>query len=169
VFDRNRTSEGPISVEITLHDGRELRGRLTLPPGRTLTEVLNGSATFVDFEPFGSERTYLAKSALHAIRPLELPSAPSLGGGRRSSDAVDPFAVLGVPADAGKDEVRQAYLRLAKVYHPDRYSMAELPKEVREYLSGMAQRVNAAYDAVEAARQRKAARSEPVFTTSASR
>ena len=57
MFDRNKTSEGPISVEITLGDGRELKGKLTLPPGRTLTELLNGSAAFIDFEPFGGERT----------------------------------------------------------------------------------------------------------------
>ena len=31
----------------------------------------------------------------------------------------DPYAVLGVPADASVAEIRQAYLRLARRYHPD--------------------------------------------------
>ena len=60
--------------------------------------------------------------------------------------------------------MREAYLKLAKVYHPDRYAAAELPAEVREYLSAMARRVNAAYDAWQAAHKRQAAKQEPVFT-----
>jgi hypothetical protein len=165
MFDRNKNTEGPASVEITLGDGRELKGKLTIPQGRTLPEVLNGSSTFIEFEPFGEVRTYITKASVHAIKPLELPSPPNLGAAMRSANGLDPFTVLGVQSTAGKDEVRQAYIRLAKIYHPDRYAMAELPHEVREYLSAMARRVNAAYDAIEASRQGQAARQEPVFTS----
>ena len=97
---------------------------------------------------------------------MDLPSAPNLNAGRRSTNSVDPFVVLGLPSNAGKEEVRQAYLTMAKIYHPDRYAMAELPREVRDYLSAMARRVNAAYNSIEAARQKQAARQEPVFTKS---
>ncbi len=55
-------------------------------------------------------------------------------------------------AGASRDEVRQAYLRLAKAYHPDRYASVELPEEVRDYLSAMARRVNAAHAALETPR-----------------
>ena len=33
--------------------------------------------------------------------------------------ASDPFAVLGVPSSATEDEIKSAYRRLAKKYHPD--------------------------------------------------
>lgn len=169
MFDRNRNAEGPVSVEITLRDGRTVRGKLVLPPGRTLTEVLNGAAVFVDFEPYGGDRTFLAKASLEAIRSVDMPSTPSLGGGRRGTDPADPFTILGIAPEAEPEEIRRAYLKLAKIYHPDRYSTADLPPEVREYLAGMAQRVNAAYETVEAAHKRKAARPDPVFTSGAER
>ena len=33
--------------------------------------------------------------------------------------AEDPFKMLGLPADAGRDEIKAAFRRLAKKYHPD--------------------------------------------------
>ena len=54
---------------------------------------------------------------------------------------------------AGWDETRAAYHKLAKVYHPDRYSSAELPPEVRDYRASLARRINAAYAALEAPQQ----------------
>jgi curved DNA-binding protein CbpA len=48
----------------------------------------------------------------------------------------DRFAVLGVPPDAGRDEVKRAFIELAKVFHPDRLprSLALLqPKAARVF------------------------------------
>jgi hypothetical protein len=157
-------AEGPVSVEITLEDGHELQGTLVVPPGRSLTEVLNGTSTFIEFEPIRGERMFIAKSALQAVRPMNVPAAPSLGPKTADAGTLDPAAVLGVKADAGREEVREAYLNLAKAYHPDRYASAELPLEVHDYLSAMARRINAAYDAWQAAHKRRAAKQEPVFT-----
>jgi len=42
------------------------------------------------------------------------------GQPRQSTDATDPHAVLGVPRNAGQDEIKAAYLKLAHKYHPDK-------------------------------------------------
>jgi DnaJ domain len=166
MFDRSRSgSDGPLCVEITLDDGRRLTGKLLVPPGRSLTEALNGAATFMEFESFSGERTFIAKLALRVVKPMQETPAPILGAGLHGGNGFNPFSILGVSAEAGRDEVRQAYLRLAKTYHPDRYAAADLPAEVREYLAAMARRINAAWDAAEVARQKPAARPEPAFTS----
>ncbi len=53
----------------------------------------------------------------------------------------DPYKVLGVSRDAGDDEIKQAYRRLAKKYHPD------LNPGDQEAARKM-QEVNAAYDQI---------------------
>jgi len=165
MFDRRKTDKSDgAAAEITLEGGRELKGRFILTPGRTLTELLNGSAIFIEFEPFGGERILIAKSAVQAIKPMDVPGLPSLPAGTKDTDAFDPYAILRIDRDAGAEEVRQAYLDLAKTYHPDRYATVELPPEVRAYLAAVARRINAAYEAVQDALKKRAARQDPVFT-----
>ena len=96
---------------------------------------------------------------------------PNYGCDRvRDLDGFDPQSILGVPSNASFDDIRAAWHRLAKIYHPDRYSNAELPGEVREYLASMARRVNAAYAALEApqlaVKRSSAARAAPIYTSS---
>ena len=45
-------------------------------------------------------------------------------------------------------EMREAYHRLVKQYHPDKFANADLPREVKEYLNAMSRRINAAYTAL---------------------
>ena len=53
----------------------------------------------------------------------------------------DPYKVLGVSRDASDDEIKQAYRRLAKQYHPDRNpGDAEAAKKM--------QQINAAYEQI---------------------
>ena len=162
-------SAGPLCVEITLESGDTLQGKFLAPPGRTLMELLNTGTPFVEFEPFGGERTFLAKSSLRLVKSLNMPPNPTLKAGGKDFDGFDPYAVLGITAGADKEEVHRAYLNLAKTYHPDRYAAADLPSEVTEYLAAMARRINAAHDTLEAALRDKPAalaRQEPIFTTS---
>lgn len=71
MFDRSNRTEGPISVEITLASGRHMSGKFVLPPGRTVSEALNGPSTFIEFEPIGGQRTFIGKSALESVTPLK--------------------------------------------------------------------------------------------------
>lgn len=70
---------------------------------------------------------------------------------------LDPYATLGVPRGASERQVRQAYRRLAKRYHPDLYPDAETTERMQrvnqawEILSSPTRR--ASYDAESASRE----------------
>jgi hypothetical protein len=169
MFERNRIDNIPeasaIPVEITLADGSLVKGKLLVAVGKTVADALNAGGGFVEFEPYGGERSFVAKAQLAAVKLVGVPKAPNLNARLKDIDGFDPFAVLGVQVGSSREEVRQAYFSLAKTYHPDRYATAELPGEVRDYLSAMARRINAAHAALEVPEKKKAMRAEPIFTS----
>ena len=174
MFERNKIDTAghqqqmTVPVEVTLEDGELIRGKFIVPASRTLFEVLNNNGSFVEFEPYGGERSIIAKTAVKAVRLVNAPAAPNLNGRAKEIDTFDPYTVLGIARGAPFDEARQAYLKLAKTYHPDCYSSVELPAEVRDYLAAMARRVNTAYAALEEPAQIKKAvaqRAAPVYTS----
>lgn len=158
-----------VPVELTLAGGDVVKGRVLIAAGRNLFEVLNAPGGFVEFEQYGGERAYVAKSVLQNVKLVNVPKLPNLVGRPRENDDFNPLGILGLGAAATFDEVKAAWHRLAKVYHPDRYSTAELPQEVRDYLAIMARRINAAYDALETAHQTAkrvaAGRSAPIYSS----
>ena len=71
-------------------------------------------------------------------------------GGHRQEPAddghygFDPYVVLGVARDAGKEDIRAAYLREMASYHPDKVS--HLGAELQELAKRKAQAINRAYE-----------------------
>lgn len=173
MFERNKIDSIPeqtsVAVEASLEDGRILKGKVAIPLHKSVFDVLNGSGAFLEFEPFDGERQFIAKASLRTVKLLSVGRGPNLISRLRDMDGFDPHTILGVTRAASWEDIKAAYHRLAKVYHPDRYSAAELPQEVRDYLASMARRVNAAYAALEAPQQVKkqvaAMRAAPVYTS----
>ena len=54
----------------------------------------------------------------------------------------NPYKVLGVNEGASQEEIRSAYLKLVKKYHPDKYTDSDLKELANEKLV----EVNEAYD-----------------------
>jgi hypothetical protein len=169
MFERSRVDNVPdltaMPVEAVFVDGTVVRGKLLVPATKGMGDLLNGSGAFLEFEPYGGERTYVAKAQVASIKMLGVPKLPNLNARLRDLDGFDPFKVLGLAPGASREDIRSAYVALAKTYHPDRYANAELPTEVFEYLFAMARRVNAAYAALNVEHKKQAARAEPVFTS----
>ena len=65
----------------------------------------------------------------------------------------NPYAVLGLTADASDAEVDQAYRRLISQYHPDRLNGAA--PELRQQAESKAREINGAYDRIKTLRQRR--------------
>lgn len=64
---------------------------------------------------------------------------------------MNPYSVLGVNPSATDEEVKAAYRKLVKKYHPDRYTDSKLKEEASEKLK----EINAAYDEIERTRSGK--------------
>ena len=80
MFDRNRMDNvlpepGAVPVEVVLVDGTTSRGKLLVPVGKTVAEALNGTGGFVEFEPYGGERGFLAKAQLASVTPVGVPGS----------------------------------------------------------------------------------------------
>ena len=173
MFERNKIDnslqQAAVPAEVTLDDGRLVKGKFLIATSRSIFEVLNGEGHFLEFETYDGERTLIARSMLKSIKIIPVPSGSNLKSRVRDSDNFDPHMILGVPTDAPWDEIRSAYLKLSKTYHPDRYATVELPYEVRDYLSAMSRRVNAAYAALEvpmqAAKRAVIEKAKPVYTS----
>ncbi len=153
MFERSKVDGAGIdasgaSVVLTTTDGVERKGRLAVPQGRSLSDVLNGTVQFVEFEEFDGPRTFIGKHSIGSVRMIAPPRGQSLPR-MRDADGFDPYGILGLPLGARFEEVRAAYLAKAKAYHPDRFANVELPEEVNRYLEEMTRRVNAAFAALQ--------------------
>jgi len=65
----------------------------------------------------------------------------------------NPYAALGLTADASDAEIEQAYRRLISQYHPDKLSGAAV--ELRRQAETKAGQINGAYDRIKALRKRQ--------------
>ena len=175
MFERTRVDSGlqqtAVPAEVELADGTILKGKFLISAARTLGDVLNGETAFLEFEPYGGERRFIAKSALVSVKLVKPATPLPLQSRFREIESFEPHKVLGVAAAATWEDVRAAYHRLSLVYHPDRYANVELPAEVREYLEAMARHLNCAYAALEPVlkvpRHPAAQRAEAVYTSAA--
>lgn len=64
------------------------------------------------------------------------------------SSADDPYAVLGVPHDAGDEEIRGVWKAMLTEAHPDRARARGLPGEFIEVAEAKSAAINAAFDAI---------------------
>ena len=65
----------------------------------------------------------------------------------------DPYAVLGLSADASEAEIDRAYRRLITQYHPDRLNGAA--EDLRRQAEQKAGEINAAYDRIQKLRSKR--------------
>ena len=68
--------------------------------------------------------------------------------GNLKTDAGDPYEILGVSSHASKEEIRAAYIRIIKDFHPDRLASKGLPEEFRDLGAKKTSEANVAYDRI---------------------
>ena len=122
MFERGRVDnlaeQSAVPVEIALADGTAAKGKMLVPVGKSVADALNGTGSFIEFEPYGGDKSYLAKAQLASVRLVGVPKAPNLQARLVDLDGFDPHRVLGLQAGASREEVRAAYFALAKALSP---------------------------------------------------
>lgn len=66
----------------------------------------------------------------------------------RLMDVADAYQILGVPASASDNEIRKAFHKLIRKYHPDLVKARGLPEEMAHIYADKAQTINTAYETV---------------------
>ena len=135
-------------VAITLSDDSVITVSVRMPLSNKLGDALNSSDMFLDVLTAGGEQQFVAKTTIKSLRSMQLPKADQLDLDARQAGLsdLDPHAVLQIGKDASADEVRQAYHRMARLYHPDRIASYELPDEIKDYARAMLVRINLAFE-----------------------
>ncbi len=173
MFERNKVDNSlqqtTVPVEMTLEDGEVLKGKIVMAASRSIYDVLNGDANFIDFETYQGKRSLISKARLKSLEILPVPTSAGLKNRLRDGDQFDPYMVLGVSSTSAFEEIRSAYHKLSKIYHPDKFAAVELPSEVREYLAAMSRRINAAFMALEApvqaSKRAEVVKAKPIFVS----
>lgn len=74
----------------------------------------------------------------------------SYGGGASQEELVKKYTqVLGVSEDASISEIKKAYRKLVKEYHPDKLSSGSVPPEYIEFANQKIREINEAYEYLE--------------------
>jgi hypothetical protein len=163
MFERNRVdnrAETLIAVEITLADGNVVAGRAVLAPGKGVHKLLDGDDSFVYIDSFAGEGHFIPKTDIRGLKVLTSIKSQTVALPVPDARNFDPYRVLGLEKGASFDEIREAYHRLAKIYHPDCYASIELPREIKTYVEGMSKNINAAFVALKHLGQK----SQPIYT-----
>ncbi len=140
---KNEDATKKIVVELFLSDGRALVGHIILPATSDLVRIMNNDLKYIRFESLDGNPCLIAKSAILEVASRELPKAVQLDAGDDTN--FDPYSVLGLPHDSTPQDVRAAYLKVTKIYHPDIYANIAMPPEVERYLNAVFSRANLAY------------------------
>lgn len=155
MFERNRvdnSSVETVAVEITLADGGLITGRAALPSSRAVHKLLDGPDGFLYVDQFGGEGTFIPKATIKALKLVQPIRVQALYIQPVDANTFDPYRALGVAKGAPWDDIKSAYHRLTKLYHPDVFAAVSLPPEVATYLDGRAKQINVAFRLLKSSR-----------------
>ena len=150
MFNGRDDTANRISVFLTLADNQVVTVSIRLPLSRRLADALNNDDVFLDAITPSGQQQFIAKSTIKLVRPANVPRADQLDieGRAPGTPAFDPYAILKVAKDASPEDIKSAYHRMARLYHPDRIASYELPDEVKDYVRTMLVRINLAFEQI---------------------
>lgn len=156
MFERNpvdSTTLMAIAVELTMKDGAVVTGKAGLPHARSIARLLDGPDAFLFVEGFDGTSNFVPKTDIKGIKVVNTGRTQQLRPAATDASAFDPYKALDVPRTASLDEIKAAYHKMTRLYHPDAYAGVTLPPEVAAYLDGRCKQINAAFVLLKAPRK----------------
>lgn len=144
---QNEAPKNTVAIELTRTDGVKLAGKIVVPYGSDLVRVLNSGTRYFEFEDMDGTVRFIAKDAVVELVEAKSKKPPKLHS-KILDETENAHKVLNVREGASHEEVRSAYARLVKRYHPDQYAAVELPDEVKGYMTRMFEHISLAYQSV---------------------
>ena len=150
MFNGRDDNANRTAVLLTLADNQVVTVSIRLPLSRRLADALNNDDVFLDALTPSGQQQFIAKSTIKLVRSANVPRADQLDSEGRvpGTPAFDPYAILKVAKDASPEDIKSAYHRMARLYHPDRIASYELPDEVKDYVRTMLVRINLAFEQI---------------------
>lgn len=150
MFNGRYDNANRTAVLLTLADNQVVTVSIRLPLSRRLADALNNDDVFLDAITPSGQQQFIAKSTIKLVRSANVPRADQLDTEGRvpGTPAFDPYAILKVAKDASPEDIKSAYHRMARLYHPDRIASYELPDEVKDYVRTMLVRINLAFEQI---------------------
>ena len=144
MFEKTVTRRGKkrLLVRLVLVSGEEVESEVFVGPEERLADLLNDERAFLPIG-VGEAVEVIAKGQI--ARAAVVASVPT--------ERADPYDVLRIERTASDEEVRRAWMEGLKASHPDRLAALDLAPEVIYAARKTCQRVNAAYEAITAARR----------------
>lgn len=135
-------------VLITMSDGTLINAAVRLTLSNKLTDALSTSDLFLDILTEDGEQQFVSKSAIRLIRASDGPQPTQQEAGSRpfATGPVDPYSTLKLQRDASPEDIKKAYHKMVRLYHPDRMASFDLPEDMKEYARDMLVRVNLAFE-----------------------
>ncbi|MEM9706610.1 MAG: J domain-containing protein [Pseudomonadota bacterium] len=133
-------------IEITVNGCKPAQATLFLKPEQRVSDVLNDERGFLPVR-FASGRTMVvAKTSIISIVEREAEAA------KKRPQNQSPYDVLRIKETASVEEIKRAFKQRMKSVHPDSLVSLDIDDEIKEAAIAAAQRVNAAYQTIMAAR-----------------
>lgn len=137
-----------VAASIRLMDGTILNGYVNCGLTGKLENVLSAENSFVEYTSKDGQKRFIGRHQIASVEPMDVLRSPSL----RATEAgvADPYTVLGIYKGCTLEQAKDAYHRLSKMYHPDRWTGDDIPSEIVTYVSDKFRQINAAFTALRA-------------------
>ena len=135
-----------IFANVKLSDGRKLDGKFIIAETADLLMNLNGEGKFAVFVTHEGDTKLIAKSSIVEANEKSIKKVKPLPSS--NDNGFDPYKILGVSAETPFDVVETQYIKLARRYHPGRYTHKEMPVEIAEYAQSMSQLIEQAFQSL---------------------